>query len=218
MKLFKHLFFIIFYLSFFQLQAQISIGVKSGYTRAWQSYGDVSLPDDAEIHVEGFHVSLISNYQLNKYFRIGMEPGYIERGAACIPGWNGRSSFVGDTKLLLKYIEIPIMFSGVLPLFNEKIEVFAKTGFGLSFMVKGTQEETIFGSDIPPVRTDIDFENMNRLDNGIYGGLGITYNFGKNSLFLEYENYWSLRDADKNNTSKNRSYDVSIGYLFRLSK
>lgn len=206
----------------FEAQSQISFGIKTGYTRARQDYGSIELPDDAEVHVEGFHISTLAYFQVSKYFRIGVEPGYIERGAACIPGWIDRGSFVGDTKFLLKYVELPIMFSGVLPLFKNKVELSAKTGYGMSFMIKGFQEvEEIpfLGNDASVTRTKMNFDefsNLNRWDNGIYGGCGIGYNLGRSQIFVEFDYYWSLKDADKENISKNRSYDISLGYLFRL--
>lgn len=222
MKLQKHFIFFLTLFSICEIQAQISFGIKTGYTRARQDYGNITLPENAEVHVEGFHIATSSYFQFHKYFRVGLEPGYVERGAACFPGWGGRPEFVGDTKLLLKYVELPIMISGVLPLFKNKLEASAKIGYGLSFIVKGFQEEEqsdFPGTEVSTTKTKINFNefpNLNRWDNGVYGGLGLGYNFGRSQLFLEFDYYWGLKNVDKENTSKNRVYDLSLGYMFRL--
>ena len=102
MKKLKLLCLLFTFLFIQESNAQISIGIKGGYSRAWQNYGDVVVPDDAITHIHGFHANLQGYYAFNKYFQIGIEPGFARRGAACIPGWNGGINpnpiFPGDSK------------------------------------------------------------------------------------------------------------------------
>ncbi len=81
---------------------------------------------------------------------------------------------------------------------------------------KGT-EITTFPKDInPPIKTTIDFENsfssLNKFDHGAYGGIGFGFNFGMNQLFIEGNYYHGLKDFDDDNTSKNRSLQLGLGF------
>ena len=201
------------------LNAQISIGVKGGYSNAWENYGDVVLPDDAQIDVSGYYFSVLSYLKINKHLDIGIEPGYVQRGAACVPGFN---VFVDDTEFRLNYIELPLMIRGNFSFAKEKLEVFGKLGYGGSMIQKGTEIQTIFGSDEPPLETRIDFENqfssLNKYDHGMYGGFGFGFNFGKNQLFLEGNYYHGLKDFDDNNASTNRSLQIGFGFMREILK
>ncbi len=216
MKTIKYLFLLTICSISLQIQAQFSFGVKTGITRAWEDYGDVEIPEDGETHVYRFNVSGLAYYQFSNYFSFGAEPGYVERGAACEPGF---IIFNQDTKLFLNYVEMPLMLAGNLPLFKNKIEVFGKMGYGASFITTAFREVSDFGSDAPPEKTKLEFgENatLNRWDHGIYSGAGFGFNFGKNQIFLETDYYFGLKDAEKFNTSKNRSLNFNVGYLFQL--
>ena len=82
--------------------------------------------------------------EINKYIEFGVEPGFIRRGAACVPGWNGGINpepiFPGDSKFVLDYIEMPIMAKFNLPLFKDKFEISGKAGYGGSMLVKSIRE------------------------------------------------------------------------------
>ncbi len=203
----------------FQLSAQISIGLKTGYTRAWEKY-DVEVPDDARIHVRGFNIAGMVYLKVNNYLSIGVEPGYIERGAACVPGWNSIDpGFRGDTELFLKYAEMPVMVKSQLPLFNGKLEVFGKAGYGMAYMTTAFEQTTDLDGILPAVRSKIDLSNddrLNRLDHGFYSTIGLSKSLGKGKIFIETAYYGSVRDADRNNFSKNRNLNFNIGYLLDL--
>ncbi len=218
MKTQKCLMLILFCWMGFQINAQISIGLKGGFVRAWEEYGDVGLPDDAPIQVNGFQVSALAYAKIHKNIEIGFEPGFIQRGAACEPGF---VIFNQDTKLLLNYAEVPLMVKGKFNLFNDKLEVFGKLGYGVSMILKASREVIDLSGIDPPVKTDLDIknnENMERWDHGIYSGLGVAYNLGKNQIFFETSFYHGLKDVDKWNTSMNRSLQFNLGYMMNLGK
>lgn len=196
------------------IQAQISIGLKAGYTNAWEDYGDIDLPENAEIDINSMNVYLLTSYEINKYLDITIEPGFIQRGAACVPGWT--PIFEGDTKFFLSYIDIPLFVQGNVPLFNNRIEIFGKLGYGLSYMVKAVREEMIFDSDEPALRFDMDYSLFNRLDHGFHASSGIAYNLNKHQLFLETAYYRGMLDAEINNTSKNNNININVGYRYKL--
>lgn len=196
-----------------QAFAQFSVGIRGSYVKAWEEYGNVGLPDDAQIHVHGFQVSALAYYSLNKYLQVGIEPGFVRRGAACEPGF---IIFNNDTKLLLNYVELPIMLKGRLPLLNNKLEIFGKVGYGVSRLTSAHRELMMLGTTEPPIKIKLDVNNnesLNNFDHGLYGGLGVGFNMGKNQLFLEANFYHGMKDVDTWNTSKNRSMQLGAGYM-----
>lgn len=218
MKLSTFLFLSSFILFTFSLDAQLSIGLKAGYSNAWEEYGDIDLPADAEIDVRGFYISALAYYKLSKHISIGIEPGYVQRGAACVPGW---LEFTMDTQFKLNYLELPVFVRADKSFLNDKFVLFAKVGFGGSYLQRGTEviETTIIGL-IPETvveRNKIDFKgeyaSLNQFDYGLYGAFGLAYNIGNNQLFVEGTYYNALIDFDNENTSKNRSIQIGLGVM-----
>ncbi|MFT6981938.1 MAG: hypothetical protein ACJAUD_000705 [Crocinitomicaceae bacterium] len=220
MKITKLITGILFLLCATQTIAQISIGLKSGYTRAWQNYGDVVVPEGAVVHIHGFHVTASTYLQINKYIEVGVEPGFIRRGAACVPGWNQLINpnpvFPGDSKFILDYIELPIMAKFNLPLFKNKFEIFGKAGYGVSMLAKGVRENETTGD-----RTNIDLGFMsilNRWDHGIYSTLGFAYNFKSSQIYIASDFYTGLTNVERFNYSRNRSLGFNLGYTYTFKK
>ncbi len=201
----------------FQLTAQFSVGIRGGYIKAWEEYGDVAIPAGANIYVHGFQLSGLAYYGLSKTFSIGFEPGYAQRGAACVPEF---ITFNGDAKLLFNYIELPLIISAKYPVLKEKMVVIGKAGYGISKVIKGYTEYKVPGSEEPeknPINFDNPFgTNVTRWDNGIYSGLGLGYNLGRSQLLFESVFYLGMKNVDKNATSLNRSIHFGLGYLIRL--
>ena len=200
----------------YQASAQFSVGIRTAYTKAWQDYGDVELPDNAEVHVNGIQVSALAYFKISKFLSIGLEPGYAERGAACIPGF---TTFESDTRFFLDYVEVPVMVLGKLPVYKNKFEVIGKAGYGPSYIVRGIREDTDLWSLNPPVESDIPldgFSQFNRWDHGFYGGLALGFNFGQSKIFIESNYYYGLKDFDNLNTSKNRSLNLGLGYTIKI--
>ena len=207
------LFLLIFGLGL-QAQAQLSLGIKGGYTRAWEDYGDVALPPNAPIEINGANVTLMSWYRFNRRLSVGIEPGYVRRGAACIPGfviWNG------DTRFLLDYVEMPVMIRfDILSLAKQRFQLYSKLGAGASMIVRAQQEVVRFDDPEATTRTPIDLgENsiLNRWDTGGYAAVGTSLKLGQNQLLLEGNYYYGLIDASRNLESQNRSFNVNLGFM-----
>ncbi len=196
--------------------AQFSVGLKAGYTKAWEDYGDVQVPDGANIHVNRINISALGYYTVNNYLQVGVEPGYVQRGAACEPGF---VDFNQDTKLMLNYIELPLMARGRVSVLGNKVDVIGKFGFGTALAVKAYREIEIFGSDEPAVLEPINLSDRNaanRWDHGIHGGLGVAVKLGLGKLLLESDYYHGFIDTVPQNASQNRSIDLSVGYVIEL--
>lgn len=197
------------------LQAQVSFGLKAGYVKAWEKYGDIGLPDDAKIHINGFQLSGIVEMPLTKLLSINIEPGYVRRGAACFPGWVNSTR---DTRFKFGYAELPVMLKAHKSIFHDRFEVFGKAGYGISYMLAATREFLWFDSgEREPTKLNFkDEEWINRLDHGIYAGVGVSMKLGSNRLVAEVSHYHGLIDTDRNNTTKNRSLQYTLGYRMML--
>ena len=193
-------------------KAQLSLGIEGGFSRAWEYY-NVSLPDDAQIHVNGINAHALAYIPLGKNLSIGVEPGFIQRGAACVPGFT--DPFIGDSKFLLDYIEVPVMLRGNLPLFGSAFEAFGKIGYGASWMVSGTLETELIGDEEEPAREPLG-ERVRKLDHGAYGSFGIGYKLGRGQLYLESDYYFGVPNVDLRSRSENRSLSMNVGYLIEL--
>ncbi len=201
---------------FVQLQAQVSLGIKASHVKAWEEYGDVGLPDDAEIHVNRFSVSALAYYKINNFLEVGIEPGFVQRGAACEPGF---IIFERDAKLFLNYIEAPLMVKINSPQIANVFSIFGKVGAGASRLITAFREQEMFGDPNSVIRTklDLDTENsMNKWDYGLHGALGMAVNFGRNQFFVETNIYHGLPDVDPLNRSENRSLQFGLGYMMAL--
>ncbi len=203
----------------FDLHAQFSLGVRGGFTRSWEEYGAVTLPNDATIHVDRLQVSGLAYYSFGKYFSVGIEPGFVQRGAACIPGWNGGGGlFVGDTKFLLNYVELPLMAKVSVPLYRQ-LKIFGKAGYGVARIVSAYEETSFLGTDQATIKSSLDFDanpSLQKWDHGLYGSVGLSFDIGANQIFVESLYYAGQRDFDTSFTSKNRGYHLGIGYMRRF--
>ncbi len=201
-----------------QVSAQSAIGIRSGIVNTWPDYGDVQLPEDAKTNVRAYNVALLYSYQFNRFLRIGVEPGYIKRGAACVPGW--QPIFQGDTEVFLDYVDIPFFVSGHYNIAGSEFKVMGKIGLGTSYLLAAQEQLIPLNPDQNPTTSEIDLSNdeLYRWDFGNYTGLGLSYTINKQyELFAESSFYYGLRDFDKSSTSKSRSLSFNLGlnYLFR---
>ena len=195
--------------------AQISVGIKTSQVKAWEEYGDVGLPDDARIHIHSVKVAATVYATVTNYLEIGIEPGYVQRGAACEPGF---IIFNEDTKLMLNYFELPLLAKFNLKTKNQKGELFCKIGGSASYAMSAYRE-IMENESRPFSRTKLTFDefgSMERWDYGVFGGLGLAYKLGPGKLSLEANYYHGLPDVDPFNRSENRSLEFGLGYSFSL--
>ncbi len=212
------------------LTAQKTVGLKGGFTRAWQNYGPaVELPDNAEVEVSGVNFSLMYYRKLAGRFTIGVEPGYIQRGAACEPGFffpeipdanvgDISDSFDGDTKLFLDYVELPLMVSLNIPIANDKMALIGKTGYGFSYLISAKREVIELGNDNGQM-DKLSFgksSRMNRVDHGAYGALCISYKLSDLHILAEVTHYRAIIHAERFNFSRNRSASFNLGVYWSL--
>ena len=216
--------------------AQISFGIKGGINQAWHSGSNADAPK-----MQGFSTSLAIYKRLGRFLEIGIEPGFVQRGTTERYGEGYTMPYAiccfGDCDLPFyeemdnpyrglkaSYIQAPVMIRANLPLANNKLALFGKTGCGLSYLSSGyygtmVYDETIFvhRPETEELRfSEEDGIGTNRWDWGIYNGIGIGYRLGFGMLSVEAEYYHGFRAVNENDAFKNRGINYSFGYLVNL--
>lgn len=207
---------IIICLFFSPLEAQYVLGLKSGMTKAWEEYGNVDLPADANISVRGLQLSASFYYTITSKVWLGAEPGYVERGAACKPGF---VIFNRDARLRLNYVELPFFVAMQLPLIKEKLFIRPKAGLGGGLVLSAFEEQIDLETGSRLERNRLYFDDadpMRRWDYGLYSGLALSYSIGKHQVLIEGNYYHGIPDVDPNLTSRNRSLNASLGLMLHL--
>ena len=199
-------------------QAQWKVGVQAGYGQAWNFY-DRELPEGAEIDVPGYHLSAQAYYAITPWLSVGVEPGFVRRGAACIPDWG--PIFVGDTQWHLNYVSAPLMVQGSWPnIAGTGLRVFGSLGAGVSYRVGGFTRSVDL--ETGEVNGEIKFKDLffptppTLWDAGAHTNLGLGIPVFGQELTVRAEYYHGLMDTSIDTTSKNRSLSVAIGYTFAL--
>jgi len=198
--------------------AQHSVGARLGYNRAWMYYGDVTLPAGAVTHVNRVSGHLLAYKQLSAHFEVGVEPGYVQRGAACVPGWI--PVFIGDATIFIDYLELPVMLAYRLPLGN-RFRLQWKLGYGASLAIQAAEQVLPPNSDAPFDRTPLDIGrngDVKRLDHGAHGALSVAIRLGNGYVTIACNHYRSWHNASWRSISQNRGLALSVGYSMDLQR
>ncbi len=206
--------------------SQFTFGSRIGYNKGWFDNGTVTLPEDAVLHINSGNVAILGYYTLYKYLQVGIEPGWVQRGAPQIQWTNGWPGpwFVGDSRLYLNYIDLPFMVKGNMRFLNDRIGIYGKLGISVSYLSSAYWEQITTWGNIPPViieTIEITLEEssfLNRWDHGIYSGAGLSYHFGVHQLFIESAYYHGLSNTDRNKTSGSRVLSLNVGYNINIDR
>jgi len=197
--------------------SQNTIGFKAGYTNAWESYGEIETPDGAEIDIDTYNFSFFYFKSLSNQISLGVEPGFVKRGAACVPGFI--SPWVGDTRIQISYVDVPLNCQVKFPLIKEQLSLFTKAGFGFSFAAAAKEElvdidsgEVLNSRKIPMGI----FSEVNRWNIGANAGAGLYMKAGPGNILLEANYYNSFSHALSTEFSLNRNINYNLGYSFNL--
>jgi len=197
------------------LAAQTTLGMKAHYVTAWQEYGDLPINGfDQRIH--GYGVSAELSFEMSQRLRLNVSPGYVRRGAACEPGFIAFAPIVGvqDATIYTNYLELPLKLQLEWPIVR-KLSALAEFGGGIAYMISGHRDIVFFNPTIPIENQPLDFEiesTLNRLDFGLHGGLGLSYDIGSAKVQLLGNYYHGFLDVTDTNTSLNRTLTLVLGY------
>ncbi len=217
MKHFACLFFLTVLLST-GIFAQISVGVNVSYHQGWQQYADELNVVRANTYINKFAGGATVQYDLGRHLSIVAEPGFVQRGAACFPGWTlpiggTEGTFVGH------YVEMPILLEGRLFAWQDRVQFFGHAGAGYSYMLNGYRQFDFEDPNTPPQRNWLDFSQesgLNRMDFGFYGGAGIGVKAGPGYATGSFRYYHGMPDVEDAQISKNRATSFALGYRLAL--
>jgi hypothetical protein len=200
----------------FSANAQITYGIQVTRNHAWQQYKAGTFNEDLDLKVWGYGFAFTIERKLSKYFSVVAEPGIIQRGAKCLPGYPPGT--YGDVVLNANYFSLPLLYKARFPLFKEHLFVTAAIGPNTAWFVSGT---TTFVSNNPKFPDDVfklDLKNsgFNRLDVGVDGTVGMSVPIKKGFIDANLRYNYGVRDVDKSYVSKNRSVSYQIGYRMSL--
>ncbi|MFM9949928.1 MAG: outer membrane beta-barrel protein [Saprospiraceae bacterium] len=200
------------------LSAQVRLGVNVFYNQAWQQYDEslLILRENVYIHTPG--ASATVEYAIDQHLSLVVEPGFVQRGAACFPGFQlpiggNEVTFVGN------YIEMPVMVQGQLYAWQNRLQFFVQAGAGYSYMISGYREFSFENPEAPAQRNRLIFDeepNVNRFDFGYYGGGGVGVKAGPGYLTATCRYYHGMPDVDDFQVSKNRALSYALGYRVSL--
>ncbi len=201
--------------------AQLSVGAKGGGTLNTVS-GNTTAGTEKDMTL-GYQFGATVNYGFSKIFSLQPEVIFIQKG-----GRASSSSTDDFTQLTANYLEVPILAKAQFG--GEKFKGFVVLGPYAGYWAGGKNKTSLLGTE---TKESIDFDNnidddgykQNRIDLGINGGLGMQYAIGRGNIFLDARYGFGLFDMNKYNTEPtdyktqaNRSVEVSLGYMFRITK
>jgi hypothetical protein len=200
------------------LSAQITLGANVFYNSAWQEYSEDLLISRQQVYIHNVGASATVEYAIDQHLSLVVAPGFVQRGAACFPGFQlpiggDEVTFVGN------YIEMPVMVQGHLNAWQNRLQFFVQAGAGYSYMISGYREFSFENPEAPAQRNRLVFDeepNVNRFDFGYYGGGGIGVKAGPGYLTAEFRYYHGMPDVDDFQVSKNRAMSYGVGYRVEL--
>ena len=201
--------------------AQLSVGAKGGGTLNTVS-GNTPAGTDKDMTF-GYQFGATVNYGFSDIFSLQPEVVFIQKGG------KASSTTTDDyAQLSANYLEVPVLAKAQFG--GEKFKGFVVLGPYAGYWAGGKNKTSVLGTES---KESIDFDNdidddgykQNRIDLGINGGLGMQYALGRGNIFLDARYGFGLFDMNKYKTEpdgyrsqSNRSVEVSLGYMFRLSK
>lgn len=200
------------------LSAQVSLGVRAFYNNAWQQYDESLLILRENVYIHNAGAAATVEYAIDPHFSLVVEPGFVQRGAACLPGFGlpvggSEVTFVGS------YVEMPVLAQAHLYALQNKLQFFVQAGAGYSYLMKAHRKFDFVNPEAPSQRERINFDqepNINRLDFGYYGGGGIGIKAGPGYLTATCRYYHGMPDVDDFQVSKNRAMSYGVGYKISL--
>lgn len=195
------------------LNAQIGLGIRGGVSFANAELRENingSWNSDYKDFVPRTSVGLIGEFGITDMFAVQPEVNFIQKGYKTTV----QNEITHDYKVLLNYVEVPVLFKGKFGTEMLKLNVVLGPTFGYAFNGKTDHNGT---------KTDINFSNdqIKQYDYGVTVGLGVSVKAGPGDIFLDgranigLNNLNDAANAD-NYVWNNRGFNVGIGYIFHL--
>jgi hypothetical protein len=210
------------------LNAQTYLGLKGGLVISHLSGGHLGIEYTDEGNYGG-SIGVAAEFVLGDYFSLAPEIVFNRRGSDI---YKGQTNFSMATRLDIyhfPYLDIPLLVKGSYDL--DFMEIYAKTGPYLGFMMGGEASETgtgILNSDFKTL--DVFFgetmreQEYTRFDIGWYLGLGTGFYLGPGKAIVGFHYDIGFLDVAQDqpqpyvykNMGANRGLIFEAGYLFEF--
>lgn len=180
--------------------AQWSFGIKAGINSS-----TVSIKNWDNKQKIGFLAGGVVTYQLSEHFDLQGELLYANRGYKTDIYLEISDKNPHDWKFSLSYLNLPVL----LKWYPIGQGVYVEAGPQLGYMLDNSNSIKDWPKD-EPRETSAD-GSYNRLDFGLVGGIGYSFNMG---LFVNLRYDLGLTNVLKECTSKQRAWEFSVGYMF----
>ena len=199
----KRLFFITCcLLTFVSIKAQWGFGIKGGIASTTQRLDD-HWNSKSKF---GLLAGGLITYGLGENIDLQGELYYANRGHKTDIWLGLDASQSSDWYFTYHYLCLPVM----LKYFPVKKGFYVAAGPHLGYLLDYKNDIKNWPSNEPRERIDWESE-CNRIDFGLSASLGAILN---NGIFIDARYNLGLTDAIKDRKSKNRGFELSVGYLF----
>ena len=212
----------VFSISTFLLNAQVTKGIRAGVTFSnWRGDATNTINDLVDVtngilkteSKTGFFAGGFVQIPLSDM--VSIEPGvyYAQKGYTLRGNYSiDKLNFLGvnaSAKVNSHYIDIPVVLN-VKPV--KGLELFA--GPQLSYLAKSDLRIDAGALGISFFNKTLDMtDQMNRVDIGLTGGIGYTFNNGFN-VSASYDHGLSKLDKNDNFEAYNETFKVGVGFKF----
>ncbi len=223
---------LVFLACYLPANAQWSLGLQGGYSKAWHNNYYVTRNDDAPLpKVSGWQMLVPVYRSLNRFIQMGVEPGVVQRGMIANSGslfffdqvFDPTSSFfpVYQHRFYTTFVQMPVMIKVNAPLADDQLSFFVKGGIGPSWLMAaeaGMDGGAEFGLAENGTLEEIDLKEneVGRWDFGMHSGVGLQFMMGPGQMMLSFDQYVGFISHDFFEYSKGRSYGFSLGYFIEL--
>lgn len=213
--------------------AQVSLGIRTGYTAAHmqikgnQDFVNIDQISGRRSTFHGWHLDLVINAPMGGNFYVQPLIRYISKGTsfeepAAIKSPLSGAYISASSSIELNYLEIPVNFLYKLPLGNGKLTAglgpYFSTGLNGRYHFNIVQNGRSVTGDSKKIEfsgggDNLSVVRMYKWDLG--GNLALGYEFNS-GMMLGVNASKGMIDVDRSlfTTSKNYYYAVSIGFLF----
>lgn len=225
-----HIFLLISLLSIAtKTKAQIYVGARAGLNLAHVTVKEDGLSTNLGTK-PGVNFALLLNKTISPILALQIEPGFSQLGSKNNDTWtdtwnNEETTYVDDTKILLNYLELPVLLQLKPKLGN--IELLLSAGPQLRYLLGKGKVESTFKTYVDGILEDTEIENeslsgedaISKFEYGLSAGIGVTVPIGNLKIFGEGRYNLGLSNIVKEDEKGfNRAFAINLGVLIPLTK
>ena len=207
--------------------AQVAIGLKAGANfgnvHTTEALGDLT-PDFK--YATGAVAGAVAEISFGKHFAVQPELNWVQKGFRFSEGIDipvGNMAIPAGVEAVIRtnYLELPLLAK--VKIGNDIVQGYAVLGPSVGYAMSGKLiTRTRFLFEFDPIRTDLNFDNLNynRFEVAAVGGLGLQVNFNGGKWFADARYTQGLTELYNfpivNEQIKNRGISLTTGVMIDL--